>query len=77
MVNPHTAESFGPVILGIAIMVVGPTLVPDSVLATLTATPLRLTGTAVLGGVLLAAFSFWAVPRVYVQGSTAAEGGED
>jgi hypothetical protein len=77
MVNPHTSEPFAPVILGIAIMVVGPALVTDSVIATLTATPLRQAGTAVLGGVLLAAFAFWAVPRVSVRGSTAAEGGDD
>jgi uncharacterized membrane-anchored protein len=77
MVNPHTSERFAPVILGLTIMVVGPALLTDPVIATLTATPLRQAGTAVLSGVLLAAFSVWAVPRVSVQGSTAAEGGDE
>ncbi|EMA47804.1 hypothetical protein C450_20836 [Halococcus salifodinae DSM 8989] len=75
--NPHTPESFDRVLLGIALMVVGPALVPAPIMATLTATPLRQAGTAILGGVLLVAFSYWTVSHVSVRGSPTAEGGEN
>jgi hypothetical protein len=77
MMTPHTSDSLRPVVLGVAIMVVGPALVPEAVIATLTATPLRQVGTAVLALAVLAGLSFWAVPRVSVRGSPAAEGGDD
>jgi hypothetical protein len=77
MMTPHTSDSLRPVILGIAIIVVGPALVPDAVIATLTATPLRQAGVAVLALAVLAVLSFWAVPRVSVRKSATAEGGDD
>jgi len=77
MMNSHTPESFDRVILGIAIVVVGPALVPAPIIATLTATPLRQATTAILAGVLIAVFAFWVVAHVRVRGSPASEGGEN
>jgi xanthine/uracil permease len=69
-------ESFAPVILGIAVMVVGPALVSTGLIATLTATPLRQAGTTILGSLLLAAFLLWTVSRVSIRESPTAKGGD-
>jgi hypothetical protein len=76
MMNPHTSEPFGPVILGLAIMAVGPALLTDPVIATLTATPLRqaVSATILLG--LLAGWSLWMVPGVSIRAAVAGDGGE-
>jgi hypothetical protein len=79
MVNPHS-ESFAPMMLGLAVMVVTPALaplIPDPVIATLMATPLRQAGTAILVSVFLAALSVWTVSRVSPRRLPAAEGGDD
>lgn len=75
MMNPHTSEPFAPVILGIAIMVVGPALLTDPVIATLTATPLRQTVSATILLVLLAGWSLWMIPGVSIRAAVAGDGG--
>jgi hypothetical protein len=71
-----TPEPFVPVILGLSIMAVGPALLTDPVIATLTGTPFRqaVSATILLG--LLAGWSFWLVPGVSIRSAVASEGDE-
>jgi hypothetical protein len=78
MVNPHTSDPFGPVIAGLAFVVVTPALVglaPDELPMTLTTTPLWQAVSAVILLGLVSLIAFWIVSRTSVR--IAAAGGGD
>jgi hypothetical protein len=74
MMNPHTSDPFGPVIVGLAILVVGPAMLTDPMIATLTATPLRRAASAFVVAVFVGVMSLWAVSRVSFRAASAVEG---
>lgn len=81
MVNPHNSDSFGPVILGLAIIVVTPALVgllPDELPTTLTTTPLWQAVSAIILLGLGSLIALWIVSRASVRLAAAGgKGGDD
>lgn len=80
MMNPRNSESFAPVVLSLAVLVVSPALaplVPTELVTTLMATPLRRAVSAALLLVLMSGVALWIVSRVSVQMAAAAEGGNE
>lgn len=78
MMNPRNSEPFAPVVLGLAVLVVTPglgLLVPNELVATLTATPLQQAVSAIILLVLLAGWSLWVVPGVSIRAAVAGDGG--
>lgn len=80
MSSIHASESFGPVILSLGILVVTPALallVPNELVTTLTATPLRRAVSATLLLVLVAGLILWFVSHASIRTATAVKGGDD
>jgi hypothetical protein len=78
--NPHTTDPLGPVILGLAFIVVTPALVgltPDELPTTLTTTPLWQAVSAIILLGLVVLIAFWIVSRTSVRLAAAVEGGDD
>lgn len=74
MFGAHASRSLGPVAVGLAIFVVGPAVLTDPVIATLTATPLRRAASAFVVLVFVGAMSLWAVSRVSVRAASTVKG---
>ncbi|HET7324723.1 MAG TPA: hypothetical protein VFJ06_10355 [Halococcus sp.] len=79
MTDIHASESFAPVILGLGILVVTPALallVPNELIATLAATPLRRAVSAFVVLMTVGVALFWAVSRVSLRATSAVEGAQ-
>lgn len=74
MNQPHSSEPIVPVVVGLFIVLVtGPVVLSDPVIAALTATQLRQAVSVVFFGGLFAGWSLWLTPGISVRGSAADE----